>query len=103
MAVTTTRIIVPARPSGISGLYIDKRRPVTMFYFVKLTGDVAFSLDTKLQWCKEVIVLDADGVTVIAATSTTGSGAPGTFTTALAALGAGLTGFIICVGNKTTH
>lgn len=103
MAVTTTRIIVPARASGLSGLYVDKNRPVTMFYFVKLTGDTTASLDTKLQWCKEIIVLDADGVSVIAATSTTGSGAPGSFTSALAALGAGLTGFIICVGNKLTH
>lgn len=103
MAVTVTRIIPPARPSGISGLSIDRRRPVTVFYFVKLTGDTTLSLDTKLQWLKEVIVLDADGVTVIAATSTTGSGAPGSFTTALASLGAGLTGFIICVGNLLTH
>lgn len=103
MAVVTTQIALPARPSLANGFYIDRRRPCTIFYFVKLTGDTTLSLDTLLQWCKEVIVLGADGVTVIAATSTTGSGAPGTFTTSLASLGAGLTGFIICIGNRLTH
>lgn len=103
MAVVFTQIAPPARPSGANGFSIDRRRPCNIFAFTKDAGDTTATLDTLLQWLKEVIVLDADGVTVIAATSTTGSGAPGTFSTALAVLGGGTSGFVICIGNKTTH
>jgi hypothetical protein len=86
-----------------NGFFVDRGRPCKIFYFTKLTGDVAANLDTLLQTCKKVTVLAIDGVTVVAATFTQGSGAPGSFTTALAALGAGTSGFIVCEGNKLTH
>lgn len=103
MAFVATQIQLPARPSGANGFFVDRRRPCTAFYFTKGGGDVAANLDTKLQTCKKVTVLDSDGVTEIAATHTQGSGNPGSFTTALAALGAGTSGFIVCEGNKLTH
>lgn len=103
MAFTGVRAVLPTTRRSESKDFRVSRKVVNIFSFTKAGGDVAANLDTKLQYCDEVVVLDADGTTVIAATFTTGSGAPGTFTTALAALGAGTSGFIICFGNNVRH
>jgi hypothetical protein len=103
MALVFVRAVLPATRRSESKDFRVARQVVNIFSFTKAGGDVAGNLDTKLQYCTEVVVLDADGVTVIAATFTTGSGAPGTFTTALAALGGGTAGFVICFGNNVRH
>ena len=90
------------RPSGRNEFFVDFRKPCRVIPFTKLTGDTTGTLNTNLQYCREIIILKADLTEDTAAVKTTGFGSNGaTFSSALTSLSTGYTaGYAICIGGK---
>src|SRR5678815_1024096 len=103
MALSAPIDVMPiGLPSLVEKFFVDRRRPCKVIHVTKLSGDTSGTVDTKLQYCKRVIVLKGDGTLDATATATTGFGAAGgTFTTTLASLTTGQTEmYVIAIGGR---
>jgi hypothetical protein len=101
MALSAPIPLVLTRSSGRDGFFVDRYRRAKIIQVTKLNGDTSGSVDTLLQYCKEVVILKADGTVDTTATATTGYGSNGgTFTTVLASLSAGTSFYVVAIGGK---
>ena len=88
--------------SGVTGFFVNRRRPCKIIHVTKSSGDTSGTVDTKLRYVNQIILLKADGTLDTTGTATVGYGdSGGTFTTTLASLTTGGTElYVIAIGGR---